>query len=120
MENRPQSAKRCPYCKKEFSAKRLNQVYCCTQHKSMYNNSIARNKRIDQKPFSDIISKNITIFNILIQRNPNIWKSKELSDLGVDLRCYHQLLIIDPHTIRIGPYKVTTSKENVCKIERYG
>ena len=73
------------YCdKKEFTAKRLNQEYCCANHKMKANNLKAKEKRDATKKINSILIRNREILKDFYNRNKVNVTLNELQDLGFE------------------------------------
>lgn len=70
MENihRLQRIKDCPVCGTRFRG-RLNKVYCSTDCKTMHNNDLAREKRIEEKGIAGGLMRNHSILVSILDKS---------------------------------------------------
>jgi len=85
--------KKCRYrfCDKDsFLAKRLNQEYCCPEHKTKENNWITREKRLLMKDQMQLQMKNEKILRSFYESGKYIVSSGELANAGFDFNASSQ------------------------------
>lgn len=70
--------------RKEFTAKRLNQEYCCPDHKIKANNLIAKEKRDATKTINNILHRNRDILENFYNKNHLNVTLNELQELGFE------------------------------------
>lgn len=93
-ENPYQKSCRFDRCGKEFTARRLNQEFCCREHHIAHNNAKARSRRQLVKNINAVLQKNLLILDGLIQDGKKETTEQYLGQLGFNF-LYHTHRMLD-------------------------